>query len=105
MHNFSIFKSYSLVRWTPPFNPLLKVPFPLPPARICAFRTISFASVKEKIVLSYHVPFTELVILSLKSISRLDCLKAIRSSNNKRKLSSPFVKPPGKKKNKSDVEE
>lgn len=27
------------------------------------------------------------------------------SSNNKRKLISPFVKPPGKKKNKSDVEE
>lgn len=36
--------TYSFVKCTPPFKPLSNTPLPLPPAKIWAFRTISFAS-------------------------------------------------------------
>jgi len=34
-------RTYSLVTLTPPCSPLENTPFPLPPARICAFNTTS----------------------------------------------------------------
>lgn len=37
--------TYFLVKWTPPFKPLEKVPLPLPPAKIWALSTNSLASV------------------------------------------------------------
>ena len=40
--------TYSVVKCTPPCRPLVNFPFPLPPARICALRTNSFASNEDK---------------------------------------------------------
>ena len=40
--------TYFSVKCTPPLNPLENIPFPLPPARIWAFKTISLASVRSK---------------------------------------------------------
>ena len=37
--------SYSLVRWTPPLNPVSKTPSPLPPARTWALTTYSPAPI------------------------------------------------------------
>lgn len=39
------YKTYSFVNFTPPFNPLLNVPLPRPPAKTCALITNSFAMV------------------------------------------------------------
>lgn len=41
-------RTYSLVKCTPPFRPLSNTPLPLPPARICAFSTISLASGRKR---------------------------------------------------------
>ena len=38
--------TYFFVSFTPPCKPLENLPFPLPPARICAFITISGTSEK-----------------------------------------------------------
>lgn len=40
--------THSFVKCTPPFRPLSNTPLPLPPAKIWAFRTISFASKVSK---------------------------------------------------------
>lgn len=46
--------SYSFVNLTPPFNPLSKVPFPRPPARIWALMTNSLAMVFTREKHSLH---------------------------------------------------
>lgn len=43
------YMTYSLVRWTPPLNPLSKCPLPRPPAKICALTTNSAAPAQYKI--------------------------------------------------------
>ena len=61
--------TYFLVRCTPPLRPLENVPFPLPPARIWAFITISPTSARtNQVIQSYLICFSLLSLAHSKDL-------------------------------------